>query len=69
MIYATPFDSSKTATGPSRPAGFPSLSAVKQAMGGRVLVYGQGDQQVAFSDFIFSAEADHVPESGLPNGG
>jgi len=60
-IYATPFkNSTKQCSGPSTDAGFASLDDVVAAMGEpdvkrskRVLIYGPGEDRVAFSDFIF----------------
>lgn len=66
-IYVTPFrNSDKQTTGPSTDAGFASLDDVVAAMGGpvvprskRILIYGDGEDRVAFSDFIFC-----IDESG-----
>lgn len=60
-IYATPFkNSTKQCSGPSTDSGFASLDDVAAAMGEpdvrrskRVLIYGPGEDRVAFSDFIF----------------
>ena len=60
-IYATPFkDSDKSFSGPSADSGFDSLTSVAAALGDPtgasskgVLVYGEGDDLIAFSSFVF----------------
>jgi hypothetical protein len=60
-IYATPFkDSDKSFSGPSADSGFDSLASVAAALGdptgpssNGVLVYGEGDDLIAFSAFVF----------------
>ena len=64
IIYATPFrNSDKQPTGPSTDSGFASLGQTRDAMGPdngcthpRILIYGDGEDRVAFSDFIFSID-------------
>jgi hypothetical protein len=60
-IYATPFkNSDKSFSGPSADSGFDSLASVAAALGdptgassNGVLVYGEGDDLIAFSAFVF----------------
>lgn len=63
-IYATPFNASdKQATGPSTDSGFTSIDDVVTLMGEpdvyrskRMVIYGPGDERVAFSNFIFCVD-------------
>lgn len=66
MIYVTPFRASDLqATGSSTDSGFESLEAVLAAMGPehqprnstRTVIYGDGEDRVIFSNFIFCIDA------------
>lgn len=67
-IYSTPFThSNKATTGPSTLQPFSSLDQVVAAMGPqpnyrgvRALIYGEGEDRVVFSDFVF--RVDVVPD-------
>ena len=63
-IYVTPFkNSTKECSGPSVDSGFPSLDAAVGAIGPpamrakRHAIYGDGEDRVVFSDFIFHVDA------------
>lgn len=70
-IYSTPFtNSNKQTTGPSTPQPFSSLDQIVAAMGPqpnyrgvRALIYGEGENRVVFSDFVF--RVDDSPKAGV----
>ena len=63
VIYSTSFNANtKEVTGRSAKSGFASLADVEAFMGApdqrfsRYLVYGTGEERVAYSDFVFSID-------------
>lgn len=67
-IYATPFRASdKKPTGPSVDSGFEDLDSVVLALGEpdikwskRMLIYGPGEDRIAFSEIIFCIDGDGI---------
>ena len=63
MIYATPFNqSTKQVTGASVDSGLTSLDQAQEMTGGdriakRIVVVGNDEERVAFSDFVFDHES------------